>query len=207
MRRRSLKVWLYLVGAVLVAACSTKVLAPPSVDLKQHNTIGLVVFESDADEELRKFATQEFQQTIQASQPGVRVLELGTEDRLLASVDQSEFDLEAVKALGKKYGVKSLITGHMAVTDIKPKVRLSTSFKSLSAKANVETMLNVRLLETESGATVWTNSSRASASVAHIDLVSAAPKSFGAGSTDDAYRRSIKKVVAAITVDFRERYE
>ena len=206
MKRRSLQVWSYFLGAVLVGACSSKVLAPPRVDLKEYDTIGLVMFESDGDYELRKFATQQFQQTIQAAQPGVRVLELGTKDRLLASINHSELDSEATKALGRKYGINSLVVGHIDITEIKPKVRFSTSFKSLNAKGNVETTLNARLVETSSGATIWTDSSRASATVAHIDLVSASPKSFGAGSKDDAYRRAIEAVVADITVDFREHY-
>ncbi len=186
------------------------VTVPPRVDLKAYNTIGIIEFSSnDQQADLQQFTTQRFVQTMQSSQPGVRVLELGSEERVLASVNHQELDVDAIAAIRKKYRVDALVTGDLDISQVKPKVRLSTSLtslKSLSAQANVEASLSARLIETQSGATLWTNSARETASVAHVNLASAGGN-FGAGSPEDAYGSLLQGLVTRTTHDFRPTYE
>ena len=94
------------------------VTVPPKVDLKAYNTIGIIEFSSNEQQgDLQQFATQRFVQTMQSSQPGVRVLELGSEERVLASVKHQELDVDAIEAIGKKYRVDALVTGDLGILE------------------------------------------------------------------------------------------
>ena len=78
---------------LILAGCSSpKVLAPPRVDLDGYGTIGIVVFSSNSTGGLNDYATRHFLQSVQAGQPGVRVLELGEESRVLSAVKHDSRD-------------------------------------------------------------------------------------------------------------------
>jgi hypothetical protein len=147
-----------LAAFILGVACSKKVMVPvpPRVDLETYQTIGMMEFSSNAEGDLHLFASQKFLQSIQACQPGVRVLELGSTERVLASVGKRDLNYEAVRAIGKKYDVDAVIAGRMDVTDIKPKVDLYSIIQSMSISADVEASLTTRLYDA-SGVTLWTS--------------------------------------------------
>lgn len=203
---------LYVVGIALamILGCATKVtvLVPPRVDLAAYRSIGLVDFRSNrGDAGFERFGSQELMQTVQSAQPGTRILELGPERRVLASVEHEEFDFEAIRAIGEHYGVDAVLTGRLDFTEIKPTLRIAPTLESLSARAEVEVFVSARLLETESGATLWTNSARDRAAVAHFQLLSSRPASFGASDPNDVQRRLVHGLVVRITEDFRAHYE
>ena len=202
--------YLFGIALALLLGCVTKttVLVPPRVDLHLYRSIGLIDFSSNRGETgLERSGSQELMRTVQLAQPGTRILELGPQRRVLASVEREELDFEAIRAVGKRYGVDAVLTGRLDLTDIKPKIRIGPSLESLSARAEVEAFLSARLVETESGATLWTNSARERAAVAHFQLLSSRPASFGVGDPNDAQRRLVQGLVARITGDFRAHYE
>jgi hypothetical protein len=77
----------------------------------------------------------------------------------------------------------------------------------MSAQADVEASLSTRLLETESGATLWTNSAQTRETVAHVQVIPHGPADFGARDPEDAYGRLVQVLVQDITADLHVRYE
>src|SRR5262245_65086825 len=72
-----------VLGVVFVAfgGCGgTRVLMPPKVDLQAFRKVGLVEFASTPKGDLEELASQDFIESMQASQPGVPVLDLGRQD-------------------------------------------------------------------------------------------------------------------------------
>ncbi len=193
----------------LVFGCAPRqtIMIPPRIDLKAYHAIGVIEFSSNARGSLQKFASQQFIREIQSSQPGVRVLELGNEAQVLQSIQRSAFDLEAIKALGKKYHVDSVFIGYLDVTKVKPNIHLSSLLTSMSVEADVEASLSAKLYETQVGATLWTDSARTYETVAHVSISSDYPVDFGAQDPENAYGRLVNALVYRVTRDFRVRYE
>ncbi len=197
---------LTLLGCSSSGSNSSKVLLPPRIDLRAYPLIGLIEFSSNSEGNLAQFCTQTFLQQVQSAQPGVRVLELGPEKRVLGSVQSKELDLAAIEAIGRKYRVDAILVGRLDVTDVKPKVRLSRMLTSMSVEADVSAALSAKLLETATSATVWTRSADGKAPVAHLKLVSHGPIRFGASDPEDAYGALVHGLVNQVSYDFRPRY-
>jgi hypothetical protein len=193
---------------ILISSCShtVRVLIPPRIELKNYETVGLIQFSSNAKGSLQPFVTQKFLQSVQSAQPGIRVLELGTESAVLESVQHSQVDIEAVKAIGQKYNVKGLIAGNLKVTDVKPKLQVLSIIKSMGVQAEIQAALTVRLFETQSGATVWTRSSNDRRTVGHVSLTGDIID-FSAKDPEEAYGELAKSLVYRITDDFWSHWE
>jgi hypothetical protein len=179
---------------------------PPRVDLNAYDTIGLVEFSSNSEGNLNQFASQKFLEAIQSSQPGIRVIELGQETRVLQAVQYDEFGFDAIQAVGRKFNVDAVIIGRVEVTDVKPRVDISAILSSMSMTADVEASLTARLYESESGATMWTNSGHCKEAVAHVGLVPNGSAHFGASDPEEAYGKLVYGLVYQITEDFRVQY-
>jgi hypothetical protein len=193
--------------AALGCAAKQTFLIPPKVDLNAYQTIGVIEFSSNARGNLQQFASQQFLHTIQSSQPGIRILELGHKEQVLRSVQHAELDLEAIKSLGEKYHVDALFTGHVDVSDVKPNIQLTSLLTSLHVQADVKASLTAKLYETRLGATLWTDSARTSQTVGHVGIYPDRPVEFGARNPEDAYGQLVDTLVYRIARDFRVRYE
>lgn len=196
------------VAMVILSGCSKSVTVevPPKVNLKAFQTIGVIEFSSNTDEKLNRKATQNFMQSLQNAQPGVLLLELGSKDKVLRSVRQDELNLDAVKAIKKKYGVDAVVTGVLEISEVKPNVQFNKSFTSLSAKAYVNGALSAKLWHSASGATVWTNSSHGKWSVANLNVSAGNLPSFGVSDPEEKYGKMVNELVYALTGDFRPTY-
>jgi hypothetical protein len=194
---------------VMLLACAhkEKVLIPPKVDLKTYPSIGVIEFSTNAEDTLKPYVTQNFIEHIQSAQPGTRVLELGDADHLLRILGHSQLNANTIQSIGKKYKVEAVIVGHLQISQIKPKINVTTSFKSLNAKAYIEAALKTRILETGSGATCWTRASSGSTQVAGINLTEGGPFSVGVSNPREKYGKLVPNLVYANTMDFRPRYE
>jgi hypothetical protein len=200
-RRKARQLSAYVLGIALA------LVVPPRVDLGSYNPIGLIELSSNAKGNLQQFATQKLVETVQSAQPGTRILELGKREPILRAIEHDELDFEAIRTIGERYQVDSVLVGGLEVTDVKPKVRVSTFLTSMSARAEVAATMSVRLVETASGATVWSSSARGQESVAHVSIVSRGPADFGASDPESAYGRLVQTLVHQVTRDFRARYE
>ena len=194
-------------AALLSLACASKVLVPPRVDLGGFGTLGMIDFASQGSPELGRLAGQEFLASVQSAQPGVPVLELGERDRVLGSVQRDSLDPEAIRALGERYGVDAILAGELDAEEVKPNLSLDSVVRSLRMSAEVEGSLRARIFDTNSGATLWTNSARARETVARADVSGTGLPRVGATDPDDARQRLVRRLVAGVTADFWSRYE
>ena len=198
-----------LICLPILFACShtQKILVPPRIDLKTYKAIGVIDFSSAAKSDLCEYLTQNYIQTVQSAQPGVRFLELGSKEHVLAHVSRKELDLEAIKSIGGAYHVDALIFGQFSATDPKPHVRLSSTWQSMQAGAVVEASLITKIWETDSGVILWTNSTARKKKVAGLKADTNGNIEFGASDPEEAYGHLVPELVYANTADFRSYYE
>lgn len=192
-----------LLRSVLALALATslgcrsrpQVLVPAPVDLQPHARIGLVTFTSEgARGALAPLATQRFLSAMLSAQPGIEVLELG---ELPGPVDAA-----AARRLGEQHGLRSVVVGQLAVSELKPRVSILGGLRA-SAEANVG--LTVRMLAAGSGATVWTREARVRETIANVSVVDGQAV-LGAQDPDEAYGELVGVLVWEVTQDFRSRW-
>ncbi len=202
-----------LMAFIYIAGCSSspptkkvKIMVPPVVNLKEFGVIGVISFASNADDNVQQYVTQQFMQTVQSAQPGVRLLELGREAQILKSVGHTQLNFEAVRSIGTKYKVDALIYGNFVVSDIKPEVNFSSAFSNMRAQVYVEGKLNNKLFETASGATLWTHLASDRQPVANLNLIKNGPINVGVTDPQEKYGQLVDGLVAHNTKDFWPSY-
>lgn len=200
---------LLLIGAaaLLTLSCAKRTLVevPPQVDLYPYNLIGVVQFTSESKGTLASFATQRFIEVLQEAQPGVRVLELGTADEIVRTLDRDDMNYQTVRAIGEHYGVGAVILGTLDVQDVKPRLDLQHMLSSASISADVTASLSTRLMETTRGATAWTRTTRTTATIAQVGVGGGAVV-FDAQDPERAYGTMVDALVAELSQDFRVTY-
>ena len=198
-----------LLTAALVACGGKKITVeiPPQIDLATLGTIGVVAFDVQSDEHLPGDITLKFIQHLQAAQPGVPILELGSQANVLREIGSGVLDTDAVKTIGKKYNVDSLLTGTLEVTQSYPDVRVGQDLSSMTAAAYVRGNLNARLRQTRTGATVWSNGAHGKWKLAGLNLASGHVSSIGMSNVEDTYKEMLQELARVGTADFRKSYE
>src|SRR4029079_13915524 len=147
-----------------VSGCSStrRVLVdvPPRLDLKSYGTLGVIEFGSNYDTATNVRATREVVTRIHAAQTGTRVLELGSREALLASVGARQLDVDALRRIGARAGADAFLVGDIVYSDPKTDIRINDlSRLDGGMRTEVRGDLSVRLVETKSGASVWSGSS------------------------------------------------
>lgn len=199
--------YLIILTLLVLVACGPKVMVPPNVDLTVFDSVALIDFTSNAEGNLADYSTQRFVEIVTASQPAARIMEVGSKEEVLKSVGADKMDLKAVKAIGELYEVEAVITGNLEVSDVKPRVSLSMDVAALGIEADIEASLTSKLFDTYDGATVWTSSSRARETVAHVNAFARGGFSFDAEDPKEAYGDLVEALVNEVTYDLRVRYE
>lgn len=203
-------VWAAVLGAG--AGCKSNYVTitepvPPRVNLGQYQAIGLVTFGSkNADQELRDYCTQEFLRTLQEAQPGTRVIELGTEQEVFASAGTKKWDKATLQSTQDMHGVDVMVVGRFEVKQAGPEIELSTFTKTLSVEQNVDATLSTKLVETQSGATLWSDSSKTRATVAGATFNHRGKGGFGATDPKAVYGEMVGCLVNEVVDDFRVTY-
>ena len=197
---------LLLAATLGCAARHETVTLPPRIDLKQHETIGIIDFSTSSKGKLGPLATRRFTEAARQDQGLVRMLEFGPESAALSRVGGGDLGPEAIRALGDEFGVQTILTGELTVSDVKPDVVIS-ALRSGSLTARVDATLAVRLIETSTGASIWSSSARSSQSVAEVSVWKGGGFVFDADDPDRAYGDLVDSLVAQVTQDFRVRYE
>jgi hypothetical protein len=167
--------------------------------------VGLVGFTiENAKGSLDELATDRFAQAILDGQERVEVLELGDPERVLEETGESELGARAARAIGNEHGLPAVFMGHLKVSDVKPRgVLAGLRLPRVEASVNVE--VTVRLLSTESGATIWRKTGRATETVGEIGLLDGEPY-FAAENPDDAYGRLVEILIYEVTHDLRPQW-
>jgi hypothetical protein len=192
---------------VFVTACSSTrevlVDVPPRLDLKSYGTLGVIEFSSNYDAATNTRATREFVTRIHTAQPGTRVLELGSREALLAGVGAKQLDPDALRRIGAKAGADALLIGDIAYSDPKTDIRINDlSRLDGGMRTEVRGDLSVRMVETKSGASVWSGSSWARRQVNRVN-VSASQGISGSTSDTDPRSEMVPDLVRYATQDFR----
>jgi hypothetical protein len=198
-------------GFVLALVCSSctvvhqapPVMVPPQIDLKPHELIGIVQFGTTAKGELGSLATKRFTEAARRDQGLIRIVDLGTRDEALHSVGHDRLDADALIALGHKYGVKTIMTGELAVSKVRPDVSIDALLRSGSVTAQVDAELEVLLYETESGAALWNRSGHTTHSVGQVQVWGAKQFAFDARDPEAAYGGLVDDLVGQVSRPFQ----
>lgn len=189
-------------GMLALSACSSKYAQLPArLDLQPYGRIALVTFSSeDEDGRLSRLATQRFAEAVLESQAGFELLELGSSDPALKGFSARTDPIVLAQALGEKKDVPAVFVGHLKVSDVKPRARLSTG--DVNVRASVSAELTVRLLSTRTGGTLWRSSSAANGTVGKVTLAGGLP-SLAVRDPEEAYGEILHAVVTQVTRDLR----
>jgi hypothetical protein len=161
----------------------------------------MIQLESNAKGTLPEYTSQRLLRAIQEAQPGTPVIELGTMSQVLGTIGRGELDLEAVKLLGTKYGIGAVIAGKLDVQKVKPAIQIGALLQNMTVSAYVEATLLARILETKSGATVWSNSAQGRENVASVNIMKG-DTWFDAKEPEKAYGSLVNHLVRVVTEDF-----
>ncbi len=184
--------------------CASTVLVPvpPRMDLKSYGTVGIVEFASNSDRAVNVSATRQFQERIQAAQPGTRFIELGNRDAMLAAVGGGPLDADALRKIGKKYGVAAIFLGDIAYSDPKTDVKISDLTKlEGGVRTEVRADISSRLMETTTGASVWSNSAWVKRQIGRVNVADQGMNV--AVSKSNPREEMVPALVYQLTHDFR----
>jgi hypothetical protein len=192
--------------AMLLGACSqptVMVSVPPRMDLKNYPTLGIVDFTSGPERALGTRAARQFQEQVQAAQPGTRFIELGDRDALLAEVGARQLDVSALRKIGEKYGVAAVFFGELAYSEPTIDVKLMDLTKLEGGmRAEMKGDISSRLVETATGASVWSRSAWARRQIGGV-TVSAEQGVSGGARSSNPREAMVPTLVYQLTHDFR----
>lgn len=203
---QQIRLYVSIAVSLLMLGCGTKVMFPPEVDLKEYESVGLINFTTEAEGKIGEFVTQKFLEEISLSQKGVRIIEIGSMDEVLQSVQRDKVGPEAIREIGQKHNLNSLIIGNLQVSDVKPKVSISSIITHMSVRAVIDATITAKLLDTADGATVWTDSAQKTADVAHVSIFSGNVVHFDADDPEEAYGELVDSLIEEVTEDLRISY-
>jgi len=190
---------------LFILSC-TRVMVPPVVDLKSHQAVGIIMFKCSEGGNLDAFVTQKFIQEITKDQRPVEILEMGKEADILAAVQKTILDIDAYKAIGQKYNLKSIIVGDIQISDVQPEINIAPGFSFIGARGVIQATLVARMVETTNGATIWTGSARDKREVGSISLVGG-HFMFDAQDPEQAYGPMTEALVKNTTKDFKNTWQ
>lgn len=197
------KVYYIIMAGVLLlftAGCAPGV---PVVDLTQYGRVGFIDVNSSAEGEIAKVASQELVEKImQIDKDKITVVELGSEEEILRALGREKIDPETIQMIGKKYNVGVIVSSQLNISDVRPHIDISTITESLGVQADVDASLIVKLLETEGGGTLWTDSVEDTQSVASVSIGSGGLFNFNASTPEKAYGDLVRNLVWKISRDF-----
>ena len=201
--KRMLNISTVVVLIAVAMGCGRKVMVPPRIDLKQHEVVGIIEFESSSEGKLAPLATRKFMDAIRRDQGMVRIVELGTETEVLKAIGRDRLDQAAFKALGEKHDVSTIFTGELVVSDVRPNISLGLLFGHMSFSAEVDATLAAQMVETSTGASVWSESADATREVGNVSLFGGKYFVFNAEDPERAYGKLVDALVEETTRDFR----
>ena len=202
---RPYAVFVMLLSLAVQWGCSKTVLVPvpPRMELKSYGTLGIVEFASNSDPAINSYATQQFQEQIQGAYPGTPILELGSRQAVLEAVGATQLDAEAMTKIGKKYGVSAVFVGDIVYSEPKTDLRLTDLTKlEGGVRTEVKGELSAKLMETKSGASVWSSSAWAKRQIGAVSVSTRQGVSASLGDTNPR-KEMVPALVFHVTEDFR----
>ncbi len=193
-----------IVAGVALSACSSTLSqVPPRLDLGNYGRIALVTFSAEpARAPLGLQATQQFADALLSSQSDFELLELGPADSAVARLLGQGDAPAAAQEVGRQKHVTAVFFGQLTTTGTKPSGHVSGG-GNLSVSGTIAADLNVRLLSTSTGGTLWRSSATASQSVGNVSMSGGRLPSISATDPNAAYANLVGDLVAQVTRDVR----
>lgn len=194
-----------LLWLAMLAGCSHTVLVsvPPRVDVKSYGTLGIVDFGSNSGPDVAARALRQLEEDVQAAQPGTRFIELGDRQALLAAVGSDRLDIASLKKIGEKYGVGAVFVGELAYSQPTMDVQVTDVAKLQGGvRSEMRSDISGRLLETATGASVWTSSAWARRQLGSLSVSAAHGVTGGMGEANPR-EAMLPALVYELTRDFR----
>ena len=189
---------------VITTNCGRKVMVPPRIDLSQHEVVGMIQFQCDKKGELAPFTTQKFTEAIRRDQEMIRIIDLRTEGEVLKETGHDKLSKAAFQAIGETYEVATIFTGELLISDIRPNISVGLLFLiGASVSAEVDATLDVRMVETESGASLWSTSVSATREIGNVTIFEGGGFVFDAEDPERAYGKLVNALVEEASQDFR----
>jgi hypothetical protein len=195
---------LFALVAMLFACSKTVVVSvPPRMDLQRYETLGIVEFASNSGRAMGARAARQFQEEIQSAQPGTRFIELGERDAVLAAIGATQLDLAAFRKIREKYGVAAVFLGEISYSEPTMDVKLGDLAKlEGGVRSEVKGDISSRLVETATGASVWSRSAWARRQIGSLQV--SAERGVSGGMKDSNPREAMLPALAyELTHDFR----
>ena len=189
-----------------IHGCTQRVQVPPRIDLKQHEVVGIIDFDCSGHGQLGPFLTQRFVDAVRRDQGLVRITMLGTRDDVLADIEHTRLDQNAFQEIGRKHQVATLFTGSLVVSDVKPSIAAGQTFTRIGVSADVDATLTVQMIETETGASLWSASAHDVQRIGGLEVFGDKSFTIDADDPENAYTRLAHNLVHAVTHDFRSRW-
>lgn len=194
-----------LLSLAMLWGCSSTVLVPvpPRMELNGYGTLGIVEFASNSDRAIDARATRQFQEQVQAAQPGTRFIELGSREAVLAAVGGKQLDTDALRKIGQKYGVAAIFLGELAYSEPKADIQVSDLARLEGGmRAEMRADISSRLVETGTGASAWSKSAWAKREIGRLSV--SADHGVSAGmSRSNPREEMLPALVYHLTHDFR----
>lgn len=197
--------WTLLLSLAMLWGCSKTVLVPvpPRMELKSYGTLGIIEFSANSESAAGVQATRKFQEQVQAAQPGTPFLELGKREALLAEVGSRQLDVDALRKIGAKYGVGAIFVGDIVYSEPKTDVKITDLAKlDGGVRTEVRGDISSRLIESRTGASVWSSSAWAKRQVGSLN-VSAEQGVSGSMRSADPREEMVPSLMHYLTEDFR----
>jgi hypothetical protein len=191
---------------LMVQGCTQRVLVPPRIDLKPHEVIGILDFDCDGGEEFGPFLMDRFVAAVRRDQGMVRILRLGSPAQALAAVNRSQLDPAAWQAIGSRFGVQTIFTGRLTVSDVKPNLSIGQALTSFNVSADVDAALAVEMIEAATGASLWSASSRDRQRIGGVRVFGDKSFTFDADDPQNAYGSLVDSLIDNVTPDFRSHW-
>jgi hypothetical protein len=189
---------------VLAVSCAKYAIVPPAVNLLDYADVGLVAFKvENAEGDLDEVGTQYFLEEVQRSQR-VPIAELGGPAEVLERAGGSGFGLDTAKALGAEFGVRSFFVGEIKISKVKPQVDIVDLInRGVAARTKFDIAVSMRLISTESGATIWTESVTREGTVGFFSMSAGQVPFFSLRDKNDAVNSLLREIMYRLTWDFR----
>jgi hypothetical protein len=200
--------WIAVLSLVVLSGCASnpparRVWVGPRVDLKAYEIIGMVEFSSSSKGKLAGLATRRFAEAARRDQGMVRMIDIGSQKVALASVGQDRWSPESCRAIGQKHGVKTMFQGTLTISNVRPSLQASTLFRSGQVNAQVDATLEVQLIETETGASIWSRSAATTRTLGQVSVFGGRDFAFNAADPESAYGELIDSLVHQAAQDLQ----
>jgi hypothetical protein len=197
-----------VLSLVLLSGCASnpptrRVWVAPRVDLKPYETIGLVEFSSASRGGLAALATRRFAEAARRDQGMLRMVDVGSRQEALASVGRDLWNPESCRAIGRQHAVRTMFHGTLTLSRIRPTVQVSALLRSGQVSAHVDATLEVQLIESETGASIWSRSASATRTLGQVSVVGGRDYVFDADDPEGAYGDLVDFLVSQVARDLQ----